>query len=94
MSIHAGDQVYTKFRGGKREGEVCLYYLARLRIEVNLGIQVETLYDKSGEVVEGSGGDVNITVNVRHNHTLTRLSANIINRTHQKLSFMIRYASW
>jgi len=42
--IHVGDTVYTKFRGGHREGKV------------------EALYDKSGEVVEGSDDDVRITV--------------------------------
>ncbi|KZP22343.1 hypothetical protein FIBSPDRAFT_859646 [Athelia psychrophila] len=44
VPIHAGDQVYTKFRGDKREG------------------QVEALYDKSGEVIEGSAKGVHINV--------------------------------
>ncbi|KIM83461.1 hypothetical protein PILCRDRAFT_819708 [Piloderma croceum F 1598] len=43
-AIHAGDTVYTKIRGGGREGEV------------------ETVYDKSGGVVEGSGEGVRIDV--------------------------------
>jgi len=42
--IHAGDTVYTRIRGGGREGKV------------------EAVYDKSGNVVEGSDEEVHIDV--------------------------------
>jgi hypothetical protein len=55
--------VYTRFRGGRREGEVNRH-ASPFYHDLLIYFQVEAVYDESADIVEGSDEGVHINVKV------------------------------